>query len=48
MMTIKRKTIIGIMLIIIDGFVFYYRSDIVMELLKDRLLDESVSRICNP
>ena len=39
-MTIKRNTVIGIILILIDGFVFYYRSDIVMELLRGRALGE--------
>lgn len=39
-MTIRRKTIIGTILIIIDGFVFYYRSDIVMEFFKGRPLRE--------
>lgn len=39
-MNIKRKTIIGIIIILIDGFVFYYRSDIVMEFFKGRSPDE--------
>ncbi len=40
MISIKRKTSIGILIIIIDGFVFYYRSDILTELFKGRPLSE--------